>query len=78
MPTLVSNGIVNGKQKGPGTDASFITAMKRERAVVNVANSAVYNPTNPIRDGIYTRGFTNGVIPYFFKRGSHLGFFPTQ
>jgi hypothetical protein len=35
MPTLVSDGIKNGKQKGPGTDASMITAMRRNRAVLN-------------------------------------------
>ena len=35
MPTLVSDGIRNGKQKGPGTDASMITAMRRNRAVLN-------------------------------------------
>ncbi len=80
MPTLVSDGIKNGKQKGPGTDASMITAMKRNAVIL--ANTT--DPTRPngakglgpIVDSQRTRGFTDsGVIPRYIARGLNLSFF---
>ena len=65
--------------KGAATDASMITAMKRQAAIVADARN---KPSNGIKgtgsavDGVYQRGFTDGPVrPVLLTRGLSLGFF---
>lgn len=71
MPNVVALNQKNGVQKGPATDASMITAMKRQNAIVSDARTM--NPA--FRDHRLTRGFeASGVTEFYAKRGSQLSF----
>jgi len=63
----------NGVQKGPGTDCSLITEMKRRVAVINDSKTLPAGQ-QPVVDGQHTRGFTSGVLEYYAARGASLGF----
>ena len=64
--------------KGPATDASMITQMKRRAAIVA---DIVSHPTGrkgmgAVVDGQHTRGFdATSVRSTFIKHGGSLGFF---
>jgi hypothetical protein len=65
-------------KKGPATDASMITRMKREAAIVSYIKS---NPrglkgTGAVVDGQMSRGFdSTSIRTTFLSRGAGLGFF---
>lgn len=72
MPTVVALNQKSGIQKGPATDASMITAMKRQNAIVSQARQI---DAPPFRDHMLTRGFeASGVREFYAKRGSQLSF----
>jgi hypothetical protein len=74
MPTAkVQFNVKNGVQEGPGTDCSFITEMKRRRAII-VDSKTLPAGQQPVVDGQHTRGFTSGVLEYYATRGASLGF----
>lgn len=67
-------------KKGPATDASMITRMKRQHAIA--LDLIAQRPTNGrkgtglIVDGQHIRGFQdNGVRANYLKHGAALGFF---
>jgi hypothetical protein len=78
MPlSVVSVGIKNGVQKGPGTDASMLTQMKRRAVLVNEAtqNTTGRKGMGAVVDSQKTRGFSDsGAIPVYVARGAVLGF----
>ena len=73
MPTLVSDGIKNGKQKGPGTDASMITAMRRNRAVLNGLTSEKF-ARDPFQLAVTSTSGTGTVMTYNFAAQSDIPF----
>lgn len=69
MPNVMS---LKGSKKGLSADASMVTDMKRNNAIV----SAYRDPkAPPLRDGILTRGYTDGITLPFVKKGYSLSFF---
>jgi len=74
MPTSkVSITYENGVQKGPGTDCSLLTEMKRRVTIINDSKT-IPAGTQPVVDGQHNRGFTSGVLEYYAARGASLGF----
>lgn len=75
----------NGRQKGPGTDASVITQMKRQSALL--ANSGLFLrtvgvttklPKKDITDSLYTRGNEGSGVNLIVGKGYSLGFLKVQ
>jgi hypothetical protein len=77
MPvSKVSFNLKNGVQKGPGTDASFITAMRRQQ--VTLANATLSNnPKPPFADYPKQRGGDVNPIANFIPKGISLSFLKT-
>ncbi len=81
MPTVVSLVDRNDPRafkKGPATDASLMTRMKREAAITSYINSAPrgLKGTGAVVDRQLTRGFDGTSIrTTFLNRGAGLGFF---
>lgn len=77
MPTSkVSFNVKNGVQKGPGTDASFITAMRRQQVqLVDATLSA--NPKSPFAEYSKQRGDDVNPIRPFLSKGISLSFLKT-
>jgi hypothetical protein len=73
MPTLVSDGIKNGKQKGPGTDASMITAMKRNRAVLNGLTSEKF-ARDPFQLAVTSTSGDGTTMTYNFAAQNDIPF----
>jgi hypothetical protein len=68
--------------KGPATDASMITEMKRRRLqVIDIRSNIAANPGVPKfypGDFYLTRGFTNGAVEYYGMRGAFKNFIMTS
>lgn len=65
-------------KKGPATDASFITEMKRRYAIQLdlISHPAGRKGTGAFSDSQHVRGFHNtGVRALYTKQGANLGFF---
>ena len=65
-------------KKGPATDASMITRMKREAAIATYINSSPrgLKGIGAVVDGQLTRGFdSTSIRTTFLNRGAGLGFF---
>jgi len=83
MPTVVSlidRNDPRAFKKGPATDASMITRMKRQHAITLDLISHTPNNgrkgTGIIVDGQHIRGFQeNGVRTGLIKHGAAMGFF---
>lgn len=81
MPNVVAlqdRGDARAIVKGPATDASMITRMKRQAAIAAdlVSNKQGRKGTGAIVDGQHIRGFKeNGVQDVFVNYGAGLGFF---
>jgi len=82
MPTsvvsLVDRRDTTAFNKGPATDASMITRMKREAAIVGyiASNSRGLKGTGAIVDGQMSRGFdSTSIRTTLLNRGAGLGFF---
>ena len=73
MPTLVSDGIKNGKQKGPGTDASMITAMRRNRAVLNGLTSEKF-ARDPFQLAVTSTSGDGATMTYNFAAQNDIPF----
>ena len=84
MPTsvvsLIDRNDPGAFKKGPATDASMITRMKRQHAIT--LDLLAHQSTNGrkgtglIVDGQHIRGFQeNGVRTSLIKHGSGMGFF---
>lgn len=75
MPKVAIN-YKNGVQKGPATDASMLTEMKRKQLSVVAGRQPVIvgKPNMTLTDHQMHRGFTNGVVPFYFNRGVYLNF----
>lgn len=72
----VSLTIENGVQKGPATDYSMLLQMKRRAIIVADQNSNIQTGNkSAFIDTYKTRGFTNGVVPYYMVKGAALGFY---
>jgi len=80
MPKVSLN--VGTGAKGPATDASMITEMKRRRLQANdIGKSVAANPGIPKfapGDFKLTRGFTNGAVEYYGMRGAQKNFIMTS
>ena len=80
MPKVSLN--VGTGAKGPATDASMITEMKRRRLQFNdIRTSIGANPGIPKfapGDFSLTRGFTNGAVEYYGMRGAQKNFIMTS
>jgi len=80
MPKVSLN--VGTGAKGPATDASMITEMKRRRLqVVDIRDSVNTNrgiPKFAPGDFHLTRGFTNGAVEYYSIRGAYKNFIMTS
>lgn len=75
----------NGRQKGPGTDASVITRMKRQSALL--ANSGLFLrtagittklPKKDMIDSLHTRGNEGIGVNLIVGKGYSLGFLKVQ
>jgi hypothetical protein len=81
MPNVVAlqdRGDARAIIKGPATDASMITRMKRQAAISNDLKNhpAGRKGTGAIVDGQHIRGFQeNGVRVGLINYGAGLGFF---
>jgi hypothetical protein len=72
----VSFNVNGGVQKGPGTDASFITAMRRQQAqLVDATRSQ--NPKPSFADYPKQRGDDVNPIRPFLSKGISLSFLKT-
>jgi len=80
MPKVSLN--VGTNAKGPATDASMITEMKRRRLQSNdIRINLTANPGIPKfapGDFPLTRGFTNGAVEYYAMRGAQKNFIMTS
>ena len=81
MPTVVSlidRNDPGAFKKGPATDASMITRMKRQHAITLdlISHSAGRKGNGAIVDGQHIRGFQdNGVRIGLITFGANMGFF---
>ena len=75
MPKVAIN-YKSGVQKGPATDASMLTEMKRKQLTVVTGKQAtiVGKPNMMLTDHQMHRGFTSGVVPFYANRGAYLNF----
>lgn len=65
-------------KKGPATDASMITRMKREAAITRyiISSPRGLKGMGAVVDGQMTRGFdSTSIRTTFLNRGASLGFF---
>jgi len=77
MPTAkVSFNMKNGVQKGPGTDASFITAMRRQQAQL-VGTTLLNKPKVQFADYPKQRGDDVNPIRTFIPKSISLSFLKT-
>jgi hypothetical protein len=80
MPKVSLN--VGVGSKGPATDASMITEMKRRRLQFNGIDQSVkaYPGIPKFYPGDFslTRGFTNGAVVYYGMRGLQKNFIMTS
>ena len=80
MSTLNALNTATGAQKqyvkGPPSDASAVTAMRRAAVIVNFQNSTT-NPKRLISDHIHTRGFDSSGIMAVKARGLYKNFLRT-
>ena len=74
--TRSSFNVKNGVQKGPGADASYITAMRRQQAQLVDATLAG-NPKPSFADYPKQRGDDVNPIRTFIPRGHTLSFLKT-
>lgn len=71
-----SLNIINGVQKGPGTDASFITTMRRQQSVLTGAT--LLNKAKPqMVDNLKARGTDVNPIHVYMNKGIKLSFLKT-
>lgn len=78
MPsTKVEFNVKNGVQKGPGTDASFITAMRRQQAML-VGATKLGNPKPQLVDNLKARGADVNPTVNYLTKGYTLSFLKTQ
>lgn len=81
MPTVISlidRNDPGAFKKGPATDASMITRMKRQAAIAGdlISHPAGRKEMGAIVDGQHIRGFQdNGVRTTYIKHAAALGFF---
>ena len=69
----VSFNMKNGVQKGPGTDASFITAMRRQQ--VALAGATLLNEPKPqFVDNLKARGGDVNPTQYLLTKAYSLSF----
>ena len=77
MPTSkVSFNLENGVQKGPGTDASFITAMRRQQTALAGA-TLTSDPKPQFVDNPKSRGSDVNPIGIFINKSVSLSFLKT-
>ena len=74
-----------GVQKGPGTDASVITQMRRQSAIVaasgpsmRAAGIMTKGTKRDPSDSLHTRGFETIGTPVFLSGGTRLTFLKIQ
>jgi len=72
----ISVNYESGVQKGPACDASQITALRRQQAIVRDIRDNVANGRPPVVDGQHTRGTDSGASTFYAVRGAYLNFFP--
>ena len=81
MPTVVSmidRNDPQGVKKGPATDASFITEMKRRQAIQLglIAYPNGRKGTGPFSESQMSKGFQDtGIRSVYRSSGASLGFF---
>jgi len=77
MPlSKVSFNVKNGVQEGPGTDASFITAMRRQQ--VALAGATLLNEAKPqFADNLKARGNDVNPTQFLLTKGISLSFLKT-
>jgi hypothetical protein len=74
--TKVAFNVKSGVQKGPGTDASFITAMRRQQ--VALAGATLLNDPKPqFVDNLKARGGDVNPIQYRLTKAYSLSFLKT-
>jgi hypothetical protein len=71
-----SLNIINGVQKGPATDASFITAMRRQQAVLTGA-TLLQEPKTQLIDNLKARGNDVNPTATYMNKGIKLSFLKT-
>jgi len=77
MPTAkVSFNMKNGVQKGPGTDASFITAMRRQQVAL-VGATKLNEPKPQFVDNLKARGADVNPTQYLLTKAYSLSFLKT-
>lgn len=77
MPTAkVSFNMKNGVQKGPGTDASFITAMRRQQVAL-VGATLLNEPKPQFVDNLKARGGDVNPTQYLLTKSYSLSFLKT-
>jgi hypothetical protein len=77
MPTSkVSFNLENGVQKGPGTDASFITTMRRQQTALAGATLSS-DPKPQLVDTPKSRGADVNPINIFVSKSVRLSFLKT-
>jgi hypothetical protein len=77
MPTSrQSLNIINGVQKGPGTDASFITTMRRQQSVL-IGATLLQEPKTQLIDNLKARGNDVNPTSTYLSKGIKLSFLKT-
>jgi hypothetical protein len=77
MPTAkVSFNVKNGVQKGPGTDASFITAMRRQQVML-VGATRMNDPKPQLVDNLKARGNDVNPTQVYMTKSLSLSFLKT-
>jgi hypothetical protein len=71
-----SLNIINGVQKGGATDASFITEMRRQQAVLTGA-TLLNEPKPQLVDNLRARGSDVNPIATYMNKGIKLSFLKT-
>lgn len=72
----VAFNVKNGVQKGPGTDASFITAMRRQQVLL-VDSTRANHPKPSFADYSKQRGDSVNPVRQFLSKGISLSFLKT-
>ena len=72
----VSFNMKSGVQKGPGTDASFITAMRRQQIALAGA-TLLNNPKPQFVDNLKARGNDVNPTKYLLTKSYSLSFLKT-
>ena len=71
-----SLNIINGVQKGPATDASFITAMRRQHSVL-IGATLLNEPKPQLIDNLKARGNDVNPTATYMSKGIKLSFLKT-